>query len=398
MNYSKLMILCIVLIPSLGMLSGLSCSFTVPLLLLILIKNSSPINFQISYKPYYLEIIFALWCFVSCFWSFNMTSSIALFILDISLIYLYYLSSINNVAFAINKNFTTSFTLGILVSIALFFLELKTNGFIYSNFRRYFQGTSFPVQYPLYSLDRGCALLAISSWPLFNILIVKHKYYLSYLLYLVILYTLYLSDSLASLLGFVASGAIFLLTQILPIRFFKYIRMLFLLFLVSLPIIAYYMNPYLISDHYAKILPESAKHRLFIWNFVSRKIASQPISGYGFSSSRQYIVAAEEVISYKNHLWSPLPIHPHNNVLQILFETGIIGFYLLLLVISKYLQKIEKLTITSRTTGSIYYACFINYFIIGMISFSALQPWWIAAAIWVIVMLKYSRDQSFKTA
>ncbi|MGI4776243.1 MAG: O-antigen ligase family protein [Janthinobacterium lividum] len=346
-----------------------------------------------------MEITFALWCLISCFWSQNIISSITIFSANAGLIFLYSITT-SGLSTVRIKYIDIGFVIGISIAIILFFVESSMGGIFHNNFKYYFQNNSLN-KYSLYSLDRGCALLTISSWPLLEIFITKRKYYISCLLYLLILYILCLSDSLASLVGFVISGGVFLFIRVFSIKFSKYIRIFLILIFASFPLIAYNMNPSTISDRYSKLLPDSAKHRLFIWNFVSKKIISKPILGYGFGSSKKYVAPQEEMINYNGYYWSPLPLHPHNNVLQILFETGLIGFSLFLLSISKYLKKLEQMIIVNPTIGGIFYACFINYFVIGMISFSILQVWWVASAIWVMLMLKYNvrntQDQNLRT-
>ena len=68
------------------------------------------------------------------------------------------------------------------------------------------------------------------------------------------------------------------------------------------------------------ILPISAKHRLFIWNFIADNSQNHPILGIGFNGSRQFPVREDQLIKLFGHTLSPLPLHPHNNVMQVYFD------------------------------------------------------------------------------
>lgn len=92
------------------------------------------------------------------------------------------------------------------------------------------------------------------------------------------------------------------------------------------------------------------------------------------------------MINYNGEKWHPLPLHPHNNILQITLELGIIGLILFLCLVYKYLKQINNIKSSNFRAAS--YSCFINYYIIGMISYNIWQIWWISSGIWVLVLMK----------
>lgn len=377
--------LIIAAIPSLGMLSGLTASFTVTVLLVILaIKNKNNFNFDI--RNFKLEAAFIIWCFICCFMTPTLQKSLVTFLEVFSLVALGLILK-NNIILN-NENiprFKKAVVVGVTAAIFLFFIEYFSNGIMYQGFRSFFQSDSLHV-YQLNSLDRGCALLAVSSWILIGILLDKHKQLQAASVYILVFIILYLSDSLASFIGFFLAGLLLIVGRFSK-KFFKFATIMTLMGSTLFPVAAHIIDPYKISDEYSKILPDSAKHRLFIWHYVVEKSKLKPLSGAGFGASRQHVASDDEIVTYRNYRWNPLPLHPHSNVLQIIFETGVVGFILFLGLVFKNLSKIEALIKTNRNYGSASYACFVNYYIIGMISFSIWQTWWVASGVWVTLML-----------
>ena len=374
------------LIPTLGMLSGLTASFTVTLLLIaLLLKSRGTLSFSI--KDYKLETLFLIWCFICCFVTPNPMKSLTSFL---EVFFFIVLGLVLKNKIAINNDsqikIEKAVFYGIAAAVILFFIEYFSQGMVFRNFRNIFQSDS-PSFYQLNSLDRGCALLSISSWIVIANLLNSRKYVQVLCFYGLVFLVLYLSDSLASLIGFILAGLLLIFGRFISTKFFKVATILTLIGSILFPITVHKIDPYKTSEEYSEVLPDSAKHRLFIWHFVSERLEHNSFTGAGFAASRQFVASDKEMIEYRNYHWSPLPLHPHSNVLQILFETGIIGFVLFMSIVLKNLRKVEDLVKSNINFGSASYACFVNYYVIGMISFSIWQAWWVATAVWAVVML-----------
>ncbi|WP_341756782.1 MULTISPECIES: O-antigen ligase family protein [unclassified Candidatus Tisiphia] len=410
----------VTLFPAVGLIAGFSAAVIVPIwLLTILIALSDKIFINLQYATikktllsnWKLELLFCLWCLITNFYSLNYPSSLLnyLQVFLIALIGFIVNSHIDKLPINVTK-IKIYFIIGIMLAIALFFVEYSSHGIITEAFRTTFQPKS-SGKFFLFLLDRGCSLLSVLSWLLIAILILYHKYLLALIYYLLIFYLLSISDSLASFLAFAIGGLVFLTNRLLASKslqsiFLKLFTLAMLTGSIMMPIISYKIQPYYASEHYAKFLPDSAKHRVFIWHFVAKQIIKKPILGHGFASSRNFKVDKEQMVSYHQWTWSPFPLHPHNNIMQILFETGLIGFILFLSLIYKYIQKIsnislvqshksakmnltgEEMDIDTLNYKSVAYACFINYYIIGMISFNIWQIWWVCSAFGAVILLK----------
>ncbi len=409
----SLIAILIFLLPVAGLLSGFSVAITTPLLLItILISFKKQLSCQniknnllANYK---LELLFCLWCLITNFYSLSYPASLFIYLQICPIILMWFIvnSNISKLNIDIRKT-QRYFLIGIAVTIILFAIEYLSHGALVRTFRTIFQPNS-SGEFFLFILDRGCSLLSMLSWIVIAILLRYHKYVLALIYYELILYLLYISDSLASFLAFTISGLVFLISKLLSSKtlqtiFFKLFTITLISGSILMPIIFYKIPSLPNFNRYIEFLPDSAKHRAFIWHFVATKIIDKPIFGYGFSASKNAKINENDMIHYKDQVWHPLPLHPHNIILQILFETGLVGLLLFLSMLYKYSKMISNISSTTHLTiktnnnitelsllnyKSIAYACLINYYIIAMISYNIWQTWWVCSIFTVSILFK----------
>jgi O-antigen ligase len=378
----------LMLIPPIGLIAGLSLGITIPLFLassLYLIKD----QVKIHLTKIRLEIVFFILLCISSLWSNKPLVSFASFfsILSISIV-IYIL--ITNVDLLITKLKIedTHLIIGLLGAILLFYIEFLGNGLITTLFKTTFQ-TKDNYDFYLYYLDRGCALMALFSWVVIASLIGNKKNTQAILVYLLVLLTLGISDNLAAFISFFVGGIVFLVTRY---PFFAKPKLLsFLLILSTLTFLGMItlITPHKIIEE-ARFLPISAKHRLFIWDYSIQKIAQKPFIGWGHGASRNFM--DDELIEYEGHKLSVFPTHPHNNIVQILLENGIVGLFIYLTLLCKYLfcwNKVFSPYQSKRLSNikSAGFACFWTCLIISMISFNMWQNWFLCSYLWIALML-----------
>lgn len=120
-------------------------------------------------------------------------------------------------------------------------------------------------------------------------------------------------------------------------------------------------------------LPFSARHRLGIWEFTSRRIADRPLSGWGLGSSRR--LPGENIVVDGRALGGSL--HPHNAVLQLWVELGAGGAALAAaLAIWASVRLRRLLEPAASAAGAGYFAA---AFILLCLTFGVWQSWWLAA-------------------
>ena len=92
--------------------------------------------------------------------------------------------------------------------------------------------------------------------------------------------------------------------------------------IIILPVASFYAKPTQIVNQYGNIIPDSAQHRIHIWHFVAQHAAERPFLGYGINNSEHIKKQYSWATGPEKNL---LPSHPHNIILQIWIELGIIG-------------------------------------------------------------------------
>ena len=117
-------------------------------------------------------------------------------------------------------------------------------------------------------------------------------------------------------------------------------------------------------------IDKKLSHRLVIWNVSSKKILNNFIIGYGIASSRKFgeiekIELSETLRSSgKKHkeIFPSIPLHTHNNTLQIWLELGLIGILLFYLPFIKLWHKFIFINSISRKNIHFFffYSCNIH--------------------------------------
>jgi len=115
-------------------------------------------------------------------------------------------------------------------------------------------------------------------------------------------------------------------------------------------------------------------HRQFIWGFTISKIKEKPILGFGPDTSN-FVEGGQRIINSEHTgTMKFIPSHPHNFLLELLLETGLLGtlsflFFIFLMNFNlfKKANYIEK-----------FFIIFFNgyYWGASLVNFSYWQAWW----------------------
>jgi O-antigen ligase len=367
-----------------AMVSGLfvapwSCAILITILL-ALRKDIIISDFILSK----LEVAILLYAFSSSFWSIEPRASFITFLQLAMIIILarFIANKISIITIDYKK-----LLFGILLALVVFDIENFSHGFIARVLRNI---TSHTKNYHLSWMDRGCSLLSIATWPMLYMLMKEGQKLLSLILYIAVLVTLLISDNMSGLIGFMLASVGYLILLISNMRISWLIKVSMIIYIISMPIASKIQDPRFIAKEYGHVIPISYIHRLLIWNFVMTQTIDHPIIGQGIGTSKFTPVNEEDKFFYKDEMLSPLPLHPHNNVLQIFLELGLVGLTLFALYVWQILGRINNVAFKTKDKfwGAAANAAFINYFFIGMVSFGIWQSWWMLVVLLIMIIFR----------
>jgi len=153
-------------------------------------------------------------------------------------------------------------------------------------------------------------------------------------------------------------------------------------------------------------LSNSSVHRMAIWGVAVRHIAERPVFGYGLNAARTLyppgsavptsFYTSDGTLAFETH-FEPIPLHPHNGILQIWLELGVVGAAVLLGVLLLALR-----AIMARGPGPVEQAAALATFaatlMVYLVGFGAWQSWWLCGlfllATWILATLTRPRDQA----
>lgn len=328
-----------------------------------------------------------VWMLVSLFWTITPLDQSIFFWVKMCMMYLgafglYYFA--HSCQQPVSHRLCFVLTLSVTISLLIVYSELLFN-FPITHFILALKGK--PLDSAITQMNRGAAILSMLIWPAFVYLWHKQKPYLAAGLLALTAATLLRMESQTSILTFFACALV------LPCAYYyrKYTLLTLVIALgiltLAIPIIALCMSP----DHMFKLLPEiprsAAEYRLHIWHFAATKAIEHPFFGWGFDASRSIPVTPADFL----HARHPLPIHPHNNILQVWLELGIVG--LLLFFASFALMFYHAYHTENRMQMAVTTTLICSVLLIGATGYGVWQNWFIGSAIlaYTYVLLVFRR-------
>ncbi len=290
----------------------------------------------IWYSSYINKVLIILLAYslVSTIWAIKPSSSLNLWIRML----LFFIGTNALVYYAktqcINKDLVfKSLIISLIISIILANIEIFTNGFISMHFKKPLN-TDYIV-----GLNRGSSILSIISWPIILYLFGKGRYKEAALLYVAILTTIVRLESLSSVMGLIAGLIISIIVKFGQRKALNIMAAIAVIAVFIIAAGAKIMDAHQLVNKLPVIPGGASNMRLYIWDYAAEQAYKKPILGWGFNASRDYPVKKED---YVDHGRSPLPLHPHNNVLQIWLELGIVGLFIFAAFLAAIILNIRK--------------------------------------------------------
>lgn len=280
------------------------------------------------------------------------------------------------------------FVVGMGAGLILLTLEYVTNGFI----TRFFTGFDFSIT----RLNRAATVLSLLAfpflwilWTMVHSLSMSRKIGIFGILYAWIFLLLFSLDCDTAKVAFWASTAVF--AVVLWRQKWAAWGMMGLLGLV---IMTAPLGPktLLKPDFFVPIAQHftqkfSFYHRIYIYDFVAKKIDDHPVIGWGFDGARHASFAVEK----RPHLMAPeqdmplVPIHPHNAALQVWLELGFVGaalFCFILLCLPWMILRRGK----TKSDGAAAFSALTSGLISAFVSFGIWQHWWLSS-LWFAALI-----------
>lgn len=348
-------------------------------------------NINLLGRPFIiLFFLIALWALITSFWAPNIISASigSIKLLANLLVGATFFSLLNSVNLIERKLILRSLALGFFIILGLIIIEVlfenPINIFL-KNVNTHHLKTEGIFLIGAFWLHSPTVVLSLIIWVLCCYALdktsikagSKKSTYTIIVGFLLILIT-------ASLIGYITGIVAILIGLIGWLGVFVF-RKKALIALGILITINTFALPFLINetkDFEIKItnnipLPNSAVHRIKIWEFVAKKISERPLLGWGMNSSKHFSDGKNMVYTVSGeYLGEALPLHPHNTILQIWVELGLPGI-LVFLCLGYYFFKITYQSSKPDLVKAIILGQFLTFFIFSSLSFGLWQAWWL---------------------
>jgi O-antigen ligase len=331
-------------------------------------------------------IVSLLYILISCLWSLDPSRSVILWAKLVCF------ASSAFILFDFIKKYSSQkkdklvnvFFVGIIIAAVLVAVEVITNGFISKLVR--FNKPEYI--YYLTDLNRGASFLSICFWPCVGALLYRGKILYAALIGGLILLAVCQLESMSSVLGLVVgiiiAGAVYKFGR----NIIKFLMVVVVFGVVAIPAVTTFTKAEQLNNIIPVIPGAASVYRINIWEFAGKKAMEKPVFGWGFDASRNIPVKKSDYFAGGRY---PLPLHPHNNIIQVWLELGVVGLVLFAAFLIAILSNIASCK--SRLYMSLSAGLFSGYFMLGEMGYGVWQNWLIAAGILSAGFLLISRKE-----
>lgn len=230
--------------------------------------------------------------------------------------------------------------------------------------------------------------LLVCLFPFFSEKINKRKYIFSLLMFLLIP-ILIVSNSKSSILGIIG-GSVFLVLYLISKYFSN--KKVFISFIL--------LSGFLFFSFLSNYLPKGSEkhvdntvfkiptyiidpHRQFIWGFVVNNLNNEPFFGIGPDTSNFIEGSQRDIGHWATGDMNFIPSHPHNFILEIILEIGIVGSLCFLFLI------LSTNFIFLKDRSKIIPLIFLNgyYWTSSLVTFSFWNAWWQGSYFFILAIL-----------
>jgi len=252
--------------------------------------------------------------------------------------------------------------------------------------------------------SRGLLVLAAIMPITIAILLNDKKYVFSVLIFIFILLIILIGPNYTAKITLICSIVSALIIYFLGPKSFYSFGIVSVIFILSLPILSTKFLPK-IGNYQNKIESTpwqetsaggSLIHRILVWEYVGKEIIKKPLFGHGLGTSRH--IGQNIILKIPNsdqEIKGGIPLHPHNNFLQIWLELGIIGVAIFLYIWFTIIKFGHSLRSKSYILGTGACTSIISMFIICNLSFGFFQAWWMSLIGLIFLLIIQSNKEAF---
>jgi len=241
--------------------------------------------------------------------------------------------------------------------------------------------------FDLERIGRGVALFAPLLWPA-AVSLHRRSLGLAVAFFTVGAMTVVLLPMNAAILGLFLGAVFFVATLAAPRTVMAALFTAFALYAAAAPWLSRDVVTIESLQRAGIELPSAQIHRIGIWNFAAERALQHAPWGAGFDAARVIGREGIRLESLRPQLGiapPALPLHPHNAVLQVWLELGILGVVALVLTFGGLLQALARADLDrwARAAGVAAVLTVLPPFVMN---FGIWQAWWLAG-LWLVAAL-----------
>ncbi len=262
------------------------------------------------------------------------------------------------------------------------------------------------------NFSRGIIILTMLMPLSVSLYINKNKSIKAFIVFIMVCSIVILGPNDSSKVALICALLASLIIYFLGPRAFKYFGIISIIFILFLPIFSSKICP-LLGSIEKELYSEKQKnnlawqetsiggsiiHRLLVWEYVGNQIYTKPFLGFGAGTSR--LIGQNIILKIPNsnqEIKGGIPLHPHNNFLEIWLELGLLGIVIISMIWMKIIQYGIKIRKESYVIGTGVCSSIVTIFIISNLSFGVFQAWWMSSiALIFLVILKSTKYNNIK--
>ena len=285
--------------------------------------------------------------------------------------------------------FENGILLGGVIGFSLIAIEFSSNAWVSRTIFLNLASKKLLNVYGSYTnaVNSGMAATALFFWPWALVLLKRFSRPVASPAIIIASGLILLTDAQAIAIGFGVGGVIFLAALFWPRRVVWVLGAAIAVGVIVAPAVPGFLPNPLEMKTKRPWLSASAAHRIVIWKNTVGHIKQKLLIGSGFDTSRGLYDAGDKVeYSFPGRadgkkfqvFYEPIPLHPHNAILQVWLELGVVGALIGLVLLLSILRAIDH-RLNAKPHRAAALGMVASGLVLASISFGIWQSWWLGS-------------------